>query len=74
MNTRIMTAALVALTMVVMAMTPLINETENLEKISTVGYDHGTGVPNGTAMLGGVLTWQDDAWNASWRPGPSYTQ
>ena len=61
-----MTAALVALTMVVMAMTPLINETENLDKIGTVGYDHGTPVQNGTATLGGILTWQDDAWDASW--------
>ncbi|HIO94085.1 MAG TPA: hypothetical protein EYN46_01840, partial [Candidatus Poseidoniales archaeon] len=66
MNTRIITAALVALTMVVMAMSPLINETESLDKISTVGYDHGTPVQNGTATLGGILTWQDDAWDASW--------
>ena len=66
MNTRIMTAVLVALTMIVMAMTPLINEAENLEEISTVGYDHGGGVPNGTAMFEGILTWQDDAWNSTW--------
>jgi len=65
-NTRIMTAALVALTMVVMAMTPLMNNTENLEEISTVEYDHGPSVPNGTAMFGGILTWQDDAWDSTW--------
>jgi Ca2+-binding EF-hand superfamily protein len=65
-NTRIMTAALVALTMVVMAMTPLMNNTENLDEIGTVGYDHGGGVANETAILGGTLTWQDGAWDASW--------
>ena len=66
MNTRTITAALVAFTMIVMATSPLIDNTNELRPNGIVEFDHGGGVANGTATLGGILTWQDDAWNSTW--------
>jgi len=65
-NTRTITAALVAFTMIVMATSPLIDNTNELRPNGIVEFDHGGGVANGTATLGGILTWQDDAWNSTW--------
>ncbi|RZD44774.1 MAG: hypothetical protein CXT69_04595 [Methanobacteriota archaeon] len=66
-NTRTITAALVAFTMIVMATSPLIDNTNELRPNGIVEFDQGgSGVANGTATLGGILTWQDDAWNSTW--------
>jgi len=67
-NTRTITAALVAFTMIVMATSPLIDNTNELRPNGiVVEFDHGGGgVANGTATLGGILTWQDDAWDSTW--------
>ena len=52
--------------MIVMATSPLIDNTNELRPNGIVEFDHGGGVANGTATLGGILTWQDDAWNSTW--------
>mgnify|MGYP003960172113 FL=1 len=56
----------VLITMIVMATSPLIDNTNELRPNGIVEFDHGGGVANGTATLGGILTWQDDAWNSTW--------
>ena len=66
-NTKTITTGFVALLMIIMALAPSIINVEELNDNSTTGYDHGGGgTPDGTAMLGGILTWQDDAWNSTW--------
>ena len=66
MNTKMITAALVALTMMIMATSPLLNNTNELQPNALVKFEHGGDIANGTATLSGTLTWQDDAWNATW--------
>lgn len=52
--------------MFVMATSPLLNNTNELQPNAIVEFDHGGDIANGTATLSGTLTWQDDAWNATW--------
>jgi hypothetical protein len=52
--------------MFVMATSPLLNNTNELQPNTIVEFDHGGGIDNGTAILSGTLTWQDNAWNATW--------
>ena len=66
MNTRKISATIAALILVVMASSSLFNDINELQPKGTVELSHGGGVSNGSAMLGGILTWQDDAWNATW--------
>ena len=60
------TAALVALTMLMMATSPLLNNTNELQPNALVKFEHGGDIANGTATLSGTLTWQDNAWNSTW--------
>ncbi|MCS5533660.1 MAG: PGF-CTERM sorting domain-containing protein [Candidatus Poseidoniaceae archaeon] len=52
--------------MMIMATSPLLNNTNELQPNALVKFEHGGDIANGTAILSGTLTWQDDAWNASW--------
>ncbi|MBT7063793.1 MAG: hypothetical protein HN923_03755 [Euryarchaeota archaeon] len=65
MKTRKITTTIVALTLIFMATSTLFNETNELQPDGIIEFSH-EGVANGTAILGGVLTWQDDMWDASW--------
>ena len=64
-KTRKITTTIVALTLIFMATSTLFNETNELQPDGIIEFSH-EGVANGTAILGGVLTWQDDMWDASW--------
>jgi len=52
--------------MIIMALAPgAMNVNELNDKIDTE-YGHGESVANGTSYMAGILSWQDDAWNATW--------
>ena len=48
-----------------MATPSFFNDVNELRQDDVIEFSHG-GVANGTAILGGILTWQDNAWNATW--------
>ena len=64
-NTKTISTGLVALLMIIMALAPgAMNVTELNDEIDTE-YGHES-VIDGTANMAGILSWQDDAWDASW--------
>ena len=66
MNVRKITVTLVTLTLLVMATSSFFNDTNELQPNGIVEFSHEGGVANGTAILGGILTWEDNAWNDTW--------
>ena len=65
MNTRKITVTLVTLTLLVMATSSLFNDANELQPNGIVEFSHEGDVANGTAILGGMLTWHD-GWEATW--------
>jgi Ca2+-binding EF-hand superfamily protein len=49
-----------------MATSSLFNDTNELQQNGIVEFGHAGGVANGTAVLGGILTWEDNAWSDTW--------
>ena len=64
-KTRKITTTIVALTLIFMATSTIFNETNELQPEGIIEFSH-EGVANGTAILGGILSWQDDMWDSSW--------
>jgi len=64
-NTKTISTGLVALLMIIMALAPSIMNVEELNDNIVTEYGHES-VPSGPAHMSGILSWQDDAWNATW--------
>ncbi|MDE0954152.1 MAG: PGF-CTERM sorting domain-containing protein [Candidatus Poseidoniales archaeon] len=66
MNTKKISTGLVALLMIIMALAPSTMNVEELNDNIDIEYGHEESVASGTAEMAGILSWQDDAWNATW--------
>ena len=49
-----------------MATSPLLKNTNELQTDGIIEFSHEGGVANGTAIIGGMLTWEDDAYLSTW--------
>ena len=66
MNTRTITAVLVSLSLVVMALAPNMIDEETMNEVVTSGFAHDDGNLTGTNSFNGTLTWEGGDWDASW--------
>jgi len=64
-NTRMITPMLVAIAMMIMALTTSMIDIEEVDEIGGTGYGHPNDADE-TAQFSGITTWQDDAWDTSW--------